>query len=61
MSSGVPPFRAFKNTLARMTRHLIKGNRETPTERTPVDFKNLYCATWGINSDHQLDNQYFFT
>ncbi|CAG8448329.1 19378_t:CDS:2 [Gigaspora rosea] len=36
-----------------MTKHLIEGNRETPIEGTPVDFKNLYCAAWGDNPDSQ--------
>ncbi|RIB29291.1 kinase-like domain-containing protein [Gigaspora rosea] len=57
LSSGVPPFRAFKNSPARMARHLIKGNRETPIEGTPVDFKNLYCAAWGDNLDSRPDIQ----
>ncbi|CAG8830073.1 10023_t:CDS:2, partial [Gigaspora margarita] len=54
VSSGVPPFRAFKNTLARMTKHLIKGNLETPIEGTPVDFKNLYCTAWSDNLDSTI-------
>ncbi|RIB05398.1 kinase-like domain-containing protein [Gigaspora rosea] len=57
LSSGVPPFRAFKNSPARMTKHLIEGNRETPIEGTPVDFKNLYCAAWGDNPDSRPDIQ----
>ncbi|CAG8801611.1 8011_t:CDS:1, partial [Gigaspora rosea] len=54
VSSGIPPFRAFKNTLARMTRHLIKGNQETPIKGIPFDFKNLYCTIWGDNPDSRL-------
>ena len=47
LSSGVPPFKAFKNKLTKITMHLIRGNRETPIIGTPVDFKILYDAAWG--------------
>ncbi|CAG8477378.1 6049_t:CDS:2 [Scutellospora calospora] len=29
----------------------LKGDRETPIEGTPVDFKNLYCAAWNSKPD----------
>ncbi|KAF0508855.1 kinase-like protein [Gigaspora margarita] len=47
-SSGVPPFRDSKD-LIEITFHVIKGNRETPIEGTPNDFKNLYCAAWSVD------------
>ncbi|KAF0508857.1 kinase-like protein [Gigaspora margarita] len=31
------------------------GNRETPIEGTPNDFKNLYCAAWSVDPDSRPD------
>ncbi|KAF0508854.1 kinase-like protein [Gigaspora margarita] len=54
VSSGVPPFRDSKD-LIEITLHVIKGNRETPTEGTPNDFKNLYCAARSVDPDSRPD------
>ncbi|CAG8669245.1 11946_t:CDS:2, partial [Ambispora leptoticha] len=54
LSSGIPPFKALKD-LMEVTLHVIKGNRETPTEGTPIDFKNLYCAAWSVEPDSRPD------
>ncbi|CAG8739536.1 7138_t:CDS:2 [Gigaspora margarita] len=40
----------FKNRAIRMSMHLIKDNRETP-----VEFKNLYEATWKDKLDSRPD------
>ncbi|CAG8792216.1 3062_t:CDS:1, partial [Gigaspora margarita] len=55
LSSGVAPFKAFKDRVIRMTIHLIRGNRETPINGTPVDFKNLNHTAWGGDPDSRLD------
>ncbi|CAG8835514.1 6661_t:CDS:1, partial [Gigaspora margarita] len=38
-----------------MSMHLIRGNRETPINGTPVDFKNLYDSAWGGEPDSHPD------
>ncbi|KAF0459335.1 kinase-like protein [Gigaspora margarita] len=55
LSSGVAPFKAFKNRVIRMSMHLIRGNRETPIKGTPVDFKDIYNDAWGGDPNSRPD------
>ncbi|KAF0535455.1 kinase-like protein [Gigaspora margarita] len=55
LSSGVALYKAFKNKLTRISMHLIRGNRETPIIRTPVDFKILYDTAWDGDPDNRPD------
>ncbi|CAG8443800.1 145_t:CDS:2 [Acaulospora morrowiae] len=44
ISSGIPPFKDMQPY--EIPLKTIKGERETPVDGTPVDYKELYCNAW---------------
>ncbi|CAG8776301.1 20632_t:CDS:2 [Gigaspora margarita] len=45
ISSGRPPF-SNNHELDKLKSSLISGERESPINLTPVDYKELYCDAW---------------
>ncbi|KAF0508852.1 kinase-like protein [Gigaspora margarita] len=55
LSSGVLPFKDFKNSPTKISNRLLKSQREHSVEGTPIDSQNIYAAAWDGNPYNRPD------